>query len=305
MAFARALRQRALLHEEEKQDQAAFPLLQEAMQVCEQQVFADQAAPDAHHLSAFLDFAVTAVQCAHRLGRSEEAFRIADLAYRLGKDCPDREGIQSLASTLGTCGSIHKKAGRNAEAIAAYRRGLEVSKLKFEGATWHWWLRQNVGGAYLHLGELYQRLGDIPAEVRARQEFLRVWGKPILGMKAQGYIDPDPPPSEAEAQRLRALMAKLPGMKRFTIPCDFNGLKYPFHVYVTDVPWPKDPLEDQARWLEEVRGGTIPKEVRESFRKLHKIAHDNKVSFQDLCLYALGAAAAKEGKKLKIEKLGD
>src|SRR2546423_1032819 len=80
------------------------------------------------------------------------------------------------------------------------------------------------------------------------------------------------------------------GYKRFTVPCDFNGVKSPVHVYVTDPAWPTHPLRDQARWLKEERGGTIPAEVMDSFERLHKIAHENNVSFQDLCVYALGTA---------------
>jgi hypothetical protein len=83
-------------------------------------------------------------------------------------------------------------------------------------------------------------------------------------------------------------------MKRFTIPCDFNGTKYPFHVYVGEPHPQRHPLQFQAWWLSSVRGGTIPQEVMDSFERLHKIAQENNVSFEDLCVYALGTAAAEE-----------
>lgn len=79
-------------------------------------------------------------------------------------------------------------------------------------------------------------------------------------------------------------------MKRFTVPCDFNGKKVPFHIYIGE-PHPKHhPLENQARWLSKERGGNIPQEVMDSFDKLHKISIENNVSFEELCVYALGAA---------------
>jgi serine/threonine-protein kinase len=282
--LANALYERALLDVEAKRDDQAFLLYQESIQVYEQRVWKAGKDQNPYDTRDFLQFAAESAQCAQRLERSDEVFRIADLAYKVGKDCPNQDGIQSLATLLNICGSIHNKAERNQEAIQAYQKGLQVAKTMFEKATWNWWLRQNVGVSYLNLSELYQRIGDIPKEVRARQEFLRVWGGPILGMKTKGYVDPDPPPTEAEAVRLRTFMAKLPGLKRFPLPADFNGLKYPFHIYITDVPWPKDPLEDQARWLEEVRGGTIPEEYRIRFKELHRIAHERGVSFQDLCM---------------------
>ena len=85
-------------------------------------------------------------------------------------------------------------------------------------------------------------------------------------------------------------------MKRFTIPCDFGGQKHPFHVYVGDPHPKKHPLLNQSNWLSSERGGTIPQDVMDSFEKLFKISQENNVSFEDLCVYALGnAAAQKEG----------
>lgn len=80
-------------------------------------------------------------------------------------------------------------------------------------------------------------------------------------------------------------------MKRFTVPCDFNGQKYPFHVYVGEPHPQRHPLQHQAWWLSTIRGGTIPQDVMDSFERLHKIALENNVSFEDLCVYALGTAA--------------
>ena len=79
-------------------------------------------------------------------------------------------------------------------------------------------------------------------------------------------------------------------MKRFTIPCDFGGKKAPFHVYIGEPAPNKHPLQHQAWWLSTERGGSIPQEVMDSFERLWKIAQENNVSFEDLCVYALDAA---------------
>ena len=86
-------------------------------------------------------------------------------------------------------------------------------------------------------------------------------------------------------------------MKRFTIPCDFGGEKSPFHVYVGEPSPEMHPLFFQSAWLAEKRGGSVPKEVMESFEKLHAIAKENNVSFEDLCVYALGTAADNQAAK--------
>lgn len=83
-------------------------------------------------------------------------------------------------------------------------------------------------------------------------------------------------------------------MKRFTIPCDFGGQKAPFHIYVGEPDPSKHPIMNQANWLSSERGGSVPQEVMDSFQKLHDIAKENNVSFEDLCVYALGAAADGE-----------
>ena len=79
-------------------------------------------------------------------------------------------------------------------------------------------------------------------------------------------------------------------MKRFTIPCDFDGLKSPFHIYVGDPCADEHPLHYQSQWLKVERGGVIPPEVMESFDKLLAIGTENQVSFEELCVYALGTA---------------
>lgn len=84
-------------------------------------------------------------------------------------------------------------------------------------------------------------------------------------------------------------------MKRFTIPCDFGGQKAPFHIYVGEPDPKKHPLQNQAWWLQSERGGAIPQEVMASFEKLHKISIENNVSFEELCVYALGNAADTGG----------
>lgn len=86
-------------------------------------------------------------------------------------------------------------------------------------------------------------------------------------------------------------------MKKFTIPCDFGGVKAPFDVYIGNPKKGNHPLQNQAHWLSSERGGTIPSEVMDSFAKLLALSEKNGVSFEDLCVYALEAANAENDKK--------
>ena len=79
-------------------------------------------------------------------------------------------------------------------------------------------------------------------------------------------------------------------MKKFSIQCDFNGVKAPFTIYIGDPELKHHPLHFQADWLSKERGGSIPGEVMDSVSKLKDLADKNNVSFEELCVYALGAA---------------
>lgn len=80
-------------------------------------------------------------------------------------------------------------------------------------------------------------------------------------------------------------------MKRFTVQCDFNGVKAPFTIYIGNPDPNHHPLHFQADWLSRERGGNIPQEVMDSVSKLYDLAKKNNVSFEDLCAYALNSAS--------------
>ncbi len=79
-------------------------------------------------------------------------------------------------------------------------------------------------------------------------------------------------------------------MKKFTIPCTFGDKSAPFDVYIGNPKKGHHPLQHQASWLSKERGGSIPAEVMESFGKLLDLADKHKVSFEELCVYALNEA---------------
>lgn len=87
------------------------------------------------------------------------------------------------------------------------------------------------------------------------------------------------------------------------IDCDFGGRIAPFPVYVGEPKADSHPLHHQAHWLQVERGGTIPPDVMASFETLQKIARENEVSFQMLCVYAFGEA--QNGQNAEGEAGGD
>ena len=79
-------------------------------------------------------------------------------------------------------------------------------------------------------------------------------------------------------------------MKRLTIPCDFAGVKAPFHVYLGQPNPLFHPVHFQQAWLNEHRGGVFPAGVADSLQQLATIAAEKNVSFEDLAVWALGLA---------------
>jgi tetratricopeptide (TPR) repeat protein len=144
------------------------------------------------------------------------------------------------------------------------------------------------------------------AEALPHLQYASAWGvgdstKLLARMYREGS---GVPPDEKEAKQLEDL-AVGQTMKRFTIPADFNGVKAPFYIYVRS--WPAEyvsrfpGIDDQAKWLKEARGGILPPEVIDSFHKLQKIAQDNKVSFPELCEYALSDAGKDKAQEKPAE----
>jgi uncharacterized protein len=84
------------------------------------------------------------------------------------------------------------------------------------------------------------------------------------------------------------------GMKRFTVPITCGLVKTPFDVYIWDWKLDEPPTTAQFAWIEKARGCEVPKDVVESFQKLYQIARDNKLSYSELTVYALGEANKKK-----------
>ena len=78
--------------------------------------------------------------------------------------------------------------------------------------------------------------------------------------------------------------------KRFTVNCDFGGQITPVTIYLGVPETNHNPLHFQSEWLAKDRGGQIPSEVMSLVQELYDLSKENYITFEDLCVYALGAA---------------
>ncbi len=79
-------------------------------------------------------------------------------------------------------------------------------------------------------------------------------------------------------------------MRKFTVNCNFGGQISPTTIYLGAPKTDHHPLQFQADFISKEQGGVIPGEFMEAISKLKELAEKNTVSFEDLCVYALGSA---------------
>ncbi len=78
--------------------------------------------------------------------------------------------------------------------------------------------------------------------------------------------------------------------KNFSIPCDFNGQVQQVLFTIGAPDADHHPIHFQSTWLSTVKGGVVPADIMNSISKLQKLAYKHKVSFEELCYYAINVA---------------
>ena len=220
-----------------------------------------------------------------------------DLARRLIipirlEDFTEGDYKQQIVGELITLSGLLEDTGNLEEALRLRVRAVEESRKVLGGdPKSNWYAYEQVFGAHQHLARLYRKTGQFAREFEAIRDYLGETEPYVRERDHSALLAETAAFTPRNLSRLREAFdgsVSHGGMKRFTIPTDFDGVKYPFHVYVAE-SWQF--LDDQFTWVNRIRGGKVPQEVIDSFRRLYKIAKDNKVSYQDLCVYALSSAS--------------
>lgn len=211
----------------------------------------------------------------------------------------------SLIRQLNRCVSSLLKTGDRKEGKQLLNDALALCDGILAEKPWDWYTKDAYSVLCFDSAAALSELGDtIPVQPLLRRGWSVIFkehGKEdIMGrytnLPLKGQV-----PDGATADDTAFFKKFAPGAPvkdsdevMFTIPVEFDGTKYPFKVYVISGQNGYAELQDQFRWLKEMRGLTIPTEVRDSFMRLNKIAVDNKVNFMDLCVYAMGTDNKKK-----------
>lgn len=218
-------------------------------------------------------------------------------------------GIDSLIEELNWASASLLRIGQRKEAAEVIAETLDMCDRSLAQRPWNWYVKLTYSGLCFNVADTWIEIGDrasaTPLLRRGWTVTLHQYGRESLlekysDLPQKGKVPQGATDDEREFFEKFAATAdkSKSGMSRFTIPCDFSGTKFPFHVYVLTGPRGYAELQDQFRWVKEVRGGDFPLDVRDSFMRLNTIAKENNVDFRDLCVYALGE---KEGGEAKPE----
>jgi TPR repeat protein len=202
------------------------------------------------------------------------------------------------------------RTGKRTEATKVLNSTVDFCAACLNLRPWDWYLKDAYAGlcfepaaAWTELGEpgiaqpLLRKGWTIVATQSGKEAILRRYSDlPLKGQTPDSATGDDKEFFDSFGKEKSGEKKKY-SITRFTIPCDFAGKSFPFFVYVLGGPRGYAELQDQFRWLEEVRGGEVPPAVRASFLRLNGIAAENRVDFRELCVYALATADGDAKKK--------
>jgi hypothetical protein len=199
-----------------------------------------------------------------------------------------------LGELIGLSALLEDK-GDVSEALRLRVRAVDEARALLGGdPKSNWYAYQHVVRSHHDLARMYGKAGDRRREFEELREYF-LETEPYVHERDHSQLLAETAEfTPANLDRLRAEEKRVFGtgsLKRFTISADFDGVKQPVHVYVAD-SWQF--LADQFTWVERVRGGKVPRDVVDSFRRVYDTARQRRVSYRDLCVYELGQANADD-----------
>ena len=175
------------------------------------------------------------------------------------EDFSTSDNKQQLIGEWRTLSVLNEDAGNVEEALRLRERAVEASRKILGGDNKsNWYAYQQVFGSHPYLARLYRQAGKEQKEFDALRDFLRETEPYVCERDHSPLLKETERFTPANLARLRKALDKYMdwggGMKRFTVPVYFDGVKNPFHVYVAD-SWQF--VEDQFTWVEKPFTGVV------------------------------------------------
>lgn len=224
-----------------------------------------------------------------------ETYRpILERARQLAGRCKDSESLMEWCSLMLKLAVVYRDEKAPTKAIELAEQIVGLASPLLEKESWNFFVRTNLAAAQLFMARLHRTLEDRTLEFKASIAWLRVFGVSHLGIDAKGLLAEGLEYSDAHLSKARLILPvegeKSKLSKYFNVPCVVNDALVPVEIYISDgltLTHECRAFIDQVKWLKEKRGVVVPEDVVESIRKLAAIAAEQKVSFVELCTYAL------------------
>jgi serine/threonine protein kinase/tetratricopeptide (TPR) repeat protein len=280
---------RGKLDADNNQPATALPFLRSAVDVYQSRLLRMKLTNRGGYLDEYLEILDIGHQAARAANLPAEVIRYGELALPVGPELVNRQAKVRWCTVLNNLAQQYTHLGKTDDAVAILNKVLATGRPIFDRVPWHYYLRHNLRNACEQLAAIHEARGEIKEEILLRRQILKLRER-IDGADYSTYTASSNPLTIDEAKRLRGVWLRME-MKKFNIPATQNGRPAPTAIYITQhVPKVMlDPLEDQARTLKEDHNIIVPQNVRDGFRQLYKAAMEYKVSYQDLCSYALSS----------------
>ena len=233
---------------------------------------------------------------------------------------PDAEN--ELIDLLRFCIISLFHEGYQAEAHALLNQTMTLCARILENKPWEWYLKRSFNNLCFEVGALLKSWHEETASQRLLRQAWTMecefYGLPDFSneypqLPTKGNLphnckeahkpiflafNKDNTKGDSHEQTQSANLKRTCVLRKYSVPCQFGNKKSRFDFYIVSGKNGYRELLDQYRWLKERRGGIVPAELCDSFRKLYELAEANQVSFPELTTYALNKKATSDKKNL-------
>jgi tetratricopeptide (TPR) repeat protein len=218
------------------------------------------------------------------------AIKLADqgstIAEAFRTPAQQRERLDLSITLAGCC----DEAGQTEKAISTWSRVHDEAARLIKERSFDFGARVKLKDSFQQLAKLHRRQKALKAEIEVARELLPVWSY-FDGKDYGKLLAETADVNEGSAQRLRTVLETPPKMT----PDTLMGHK----IYLVEA---LQPFEDQLRWIKEVEGSKYSEVFAKLYRDWHKKCVENKVSFVELCNYAVGTGRIEDENKAGITR---
>ena len=268
--FTRALAENGRILFDMKRYEAAIPFYARVEDIFSNHIVDHEKAKDNEfYYEQFSHIMITAYRCATEMNDKSHSFFFVTKAIEIGEMMDTRKGKVYLTKNMNNLGDFHLERKEYKKAIDMYRESLKIITPLFTKYRWHLFLGMNFCSVHLGLANAFKAINDDFSESYHRRELLDYQAD------LHGIIELSGSQNDS-ISHLREKCNQIPVTKSIKLKNSGHS------VYILPSISGKNPLEDQARALEEDYDVKIPDNVKEYCNKMSEQSLESKTCVQGL-----------------------